>query len=87
MQRWCNKTALEDSTAYNPRASREETGKEGEETSRLLSPHDKGRLGRRYAAVKDKMGMVVLVITWQSSQQRDDGIPDISKTSEFIRER
>jgi hypothetical protein len=28
VQRWCNKTALEDSAAYSPRASREETGKE-----------------------------------------------------------
>jgi hypothetical protein len=28
VQRWCNKTALEDSAAYSPRASHEETGKE-----------------------------------------------------------
>jgi hypothetical protein len=55
--------ALEDLTAYGPRASREETGKEGEETSGLLSPHDLGRLGRRSAAVKDMTAMVILVIT------------------------
>jgi hypothetical protein len=33
------------------------------------------------------MVVVILVITWQSSQQRDNGIPEISKTPEFIRER
>jgi hypothetical protein len=38
-------------------------------------------------AVKDKTAMVILVITRQSSQQRDDGIPEISKTPEFMRER
>jgi hypothetical protein len=60
--------ALEDSVAHSPRASSEETGKEGEETSGLLSPFDQGRLGRR-SAVKDKTAMVILVITRQSSQQ------------------
>jgi hypothetical protein len=38
--------ALDDSAAYMPRASHEEKGKEGEETSGLLSPCDQGRLGR-----------------------------------------
>jgi hypothetical protein len=38
-------------------------------------------------AVKDKTEVVILVITWQSSQQRDDGVPEISKTPEFMRER
>jgi hypothetical protein len=76
--------ALKDSAAYNPRASCEETGKKGEETSGLLSPHDQGRLGRWSAEVKDKTSVV---ITWQSSQQRDDDIPEISKTPEFMRER
>jgi hypothetical protein len=61
--------ALEDSVAHSPRASSEETGKEGEETSGLLSPCDQGRLGRRSAVVKDKKAMVILVITRQSSQQ------------------
>jgi hypothetical protein len=84
VQRWCNKTTLEDSAAYSPRASREEIGKEGEETSGLLSPRDQGRLGRQSAAVRDKTAMV---ITRQSSQQRDDGVPEISKTPEFMRER
>jgi hypothetical protein len=32
VQWWCSKMALKDSAAYNPRASHEETGKEGEET-------------------------------------------------------
>jgi hypothetical protein len=63
VQRWCNKTALKDSVAYSPRASCEETGKEGEETSELLSPRDQGRLGGRSAVVKDKTVMVIIVIT------------------------
>jgi hypothetical protein len=46
MQRWCSKTALEDLAANSPRANHEETGKEGEETLGLLSPHDQGRLRR-----------------------------------------
>jgi hypothetical protein len=46
VQRWCNKTAHDDSAAYSPRASHEETEEEGEETSGLLSPRDQGRLGR-----------------------------------------
>jgi hypothetical protein len=87
VQRWCNKTALDDSVAYSPRASCEETGQEGEETPGLLSPRDQGRLGRRSAAVKDKTAMVILVITWQISQQRDDGVPEIRMTPMFIRER
>jgi hypothetical protein len=87
MQRWCNKTAHDDSVAYSPRASHEETEEEGEETSGLLSPRDQGRLGRWSAVVKDKTAMVILVITWQSSQQRDDSVPEISKTPEFMRER
>jgi hypothetical protein len=87
VQRWCNKTALDDSVAYMPRASCEETGKEGEEISGLLSPLDQGRLGRRSAAVKDKTTMVILVITRQISQQRDDGVPEIGKTPEFMRKR
>jgi hypothetical protein len=63
VQRWCNKTALEDLVAHSPRASHDEIGKEGEETSGLLSPCDQGRLGRRSMAVKDKTAMVILVIT------------------------
>jgi hypothetical protein len=51
----------------------------------LLSPHDQGRLGRRSTAVKDKTVMVILAITWQSSQQQDDDVPEISKTPEFMR--
>jgi hypothetical protein len=78
---------LDDSVAYSPRASCEETWKEGDETSGLPSPHDQGRLGRRYAVVKDKTAMVILVITRQSNQQWDDGILEISKTPEFMRER
>jgi hypothetical protein len=46
--------ALKDSVAYNPWASREETGRGGEVTSGLLSPCDQGRLGRQSVAVKDK---------------------------------
>jgi hypothetical protein len=46
-----------------------------------------GRLGRWSAAVKDKTAMVILVITWQSSQHWDDCVPEISKTPEFMRER
>jgi hypothetical protein len=84
VQWWC---ALDDSAAYNPRASREETWKEGEETSGLLSPHDQARLGRRSTAVKDKTEMVILVITRHSSQHWDDGVPEISKTPKFMRER
>jgi hypothetical protein len=53
----------------------------------LLSPRDQGRLGRRFAVVKDKTAMVILVITRQISEQWDDGVPEISKTPELIRER
>jgi hypothetical protein len=35
----------------------------------LLSPRDQGRLGRRFAVVKDKTAMVILVITRQISEQ------------------